>query len=105
MKTGVIVLLSGYIYFRTNKIIRDREIVHNDKRLHPLRIRHNNLMAQMNLSTENKIMDLGEETCGCQGGGGGIGMDWEFGDANYCLWNGKAIRSCFIALGTISSHI
>ena len=33
---------------------------------------------------------IGEHTCGCQGGGGGSGMDWEFGfiDANYCLWNG-----------------
>ena len=33
---------------------------------------------------------LGEETCGCQGGGGGSGMDWESGviDENYSLWNG-----------------
>ena len=31
-------------------------------------------MAQMSLSTEKKIIDL-EKTCGCQGGGGGSGMD------------------------------
>ena len=32
---------------------------------------------------------LGEQTCGCQGEGGGSGVDWELGlmDANYCLWN------------------
>ena len=33
----------------------------------------------MNLSTENKIMDLENKTCGCEGGGGGCGMDWELG--------------------------
>ena len=32
----------------------------------------------------------GEQTCGCQGGRGGSGMDWEFGlvDANYSIWSG-----------------
>ena len=41
-------------------------------------------MAQMNLSTEKKLMDS-QKTCGCQGGGvrGGSGMDWEFG-VNRC---------------------
>ena len=50
---------------------------------------------------------LGEQTCGCQGGRGGSGMDWELGliDANYCLWNGLAMRSCCVALGTMSSHL
>ena len=34
----------------------------------------------MNLSTEKKqTYGLGEQTCGCQGGEGGSGMDWEFG--------------------------
>ena len=28
-------------------------------------------------------MDLGEQTRGCQGGGGGSGMDWESG-VNRC---------------------
>ena len=37
-------------------------------------------MAQMNLSTEKKLTyGLGELTCGCQGGGRGSGMAWEFG--------------------------
>ena len=42
-------------------------------------------MAQVNLSTEKKIMHLGEQTCGCQGRGGGIGMDWEFGVNRWTL--------------------
>ena len=34
----------------------------------------------MNLSTEKKqTYGLGEQTCGCQGGEGGSGMDWEVG--------------------------
>ena len=37
-------------------------------------------MAQMNLSTKCKqIHRLREQTCGCQEGWGGSGMDWEFG--------------------------
>ena len=31
---------------------------------------------------------LGEQTCGCQGGGGGSGGVGDLGvDINYCLWN------------------
>jgi len=32
----------------------------------------------------------GEQTCGCQGGGKGVGWTGNTGliDANYCLWNG-----------------
>jgi len=26
-------------------------------------------------------------------------------DTNYCLWNGLAMRSCCVALGTMSSHL
>ena len=34
----------------------------------------------MNVSTESKqTHGLGEQTCGCQGGGGVSGMDWELG--------------------------
>ena len=37
-------------------------------------------MAQMNLSTEQKqIHRHGEQTYGYQRGGGGSGVDWEFG--------------------------
>ena len=34
-------------------------------------------MAQVNISIEKKIMDLEEQTYGCQGGRGGRGMVWE----------------------------
>ena len=32
---------------------------------------------------------LGEQTSGCQGGGGRSGMDWQLGlaEANYCIWS------------------
>ena len=37
-------------------------------------------MAQLNLSAEKKqTHGHREQTCGCQGGGEGSGMDWEFG--------------------------
>ena len=40
----------------------------------------------MNLSTEQKqTHGFGEQTCGCQGGGGGSGMDWEFGVSRWKL--------------------
>ena len=37
----------------------------------------------------------------------GVGWIGSLGltDANYCLWNGLAIRSCCVALGTLSSHL
>ena len=36
-------------------------------------------MAQMNLSTEKKIMDLENRLVVAKGIGEGSGMDWEFG--------------------------
>ena len=45
-------------------------------------------MAQMNLSMEKKqTRGLGEQTCDCQEGGEGSGMDRSLGlvDANYCI--------------------
>ena len=33
----------------------------------------------MTLSTEKKTHGHGEQTCGCQGGGGRSGRDWESG--------------------------
>ena len=37
-------------------------------------------MAQMNLPTkQKKTHRRREQTCGCQGGKGGSGMDWEIG--------------------------
>ena len=62
----------------------------------------------MKLSTEKKIMDL-ENRLVAKGEGKGEGVGWigSLGliDANYCLWNGLAMRSCCVALGTMSSHL
>ena len=48
-------------------------------------------MAQINLSTEKKqTYGHGEQTCGCQDVGGGVGGtgSWGLLVANYCLWSG-----------------
>ena len=60
-------------------------------------------MAQMNLSTEQKqIHRHAEQSCGCQGrGGGSLGLV----DANRCIWGVKALRSCYVAQGTISNGL
>ena len=47
-------------------------------------------MAQMNLSTEKKSMDLENRLVVAKGEGKGVGWTgnlWLI-DANYCLWNG-----------------
>ena len=56
----------------------------------------------MNLPTEKKFMDL-ENRYVVAKGEEGVGWTGSLGltDANYCLWNGEAMRSCCIALGTI----
>ena len=62
-------------------------------------------MAQRNLSTEKKIMDLENRLVVTKGGGMGWMGRLELIDADYCLWNGLAMRSCCVALGTMSSHL
>ena len=64
-------------------------------------------MAQMKLSTEKKIMDLENRLVVAEGEGEGVGWmgSLELMDADYCLWNGLAMRSCCVALGTMSSHL
>ena len=64
-------------------------------------------MAQRNLSIEEKIMDLENRLVVAKGEGEGVGWTACLGlmDANYCLWNGLAMRSCCVALGTMSSHL
>ena len=64
-------------------------------------------MAQMNLSTEKKIMDLENRLVVVRGGGGGIGMEWELG-VNRCKllpleWLSNEILLC--STGTMSSHL
>ena len=64
-----------------------------------------NLIYGTNAFHRKENYGLGEQTCGCQGAGRGSGMDWELG-VNRCrqlLWNGLAMRSCCVALGTMSS--
>ena len=63
-------------------------------------------MAQVNLSSEKKIMDL-ENRLVVAMERDGVGWLESLGlvDANYCLWNGLAMRFCSIALGTTSSHL
>ena len=66
-------------------------------------------MAQMNLSTEKKIMDLEHRLVIAKGEvvGVGVGCIGSLGliDADYCLWNGLAMRSCCVALETMSSQL
>ena len=47
-------------------------------------------MAQMNLSTEKKIMDMEKRLVVAKGEGEGVGWTGNLGliEANYCLWNG-----------------
>ena len=54
-----------------------------------------------------KNHELGEQTYGCQGEGERVGWSGSLGltDAHYCLWKGQAMKSCSIALGTISNHL
>jgi len=64
-------------------------------------------MAQSNLSTKKRIMDLENRLVVAKGEREGVG--WmgclELIDTDYCLWNGLAMRSCCVALGTLSSHL
>ena len=64
-------------------------------------------MAQMNLSTEKKIMDLKDRLAVAKVEGEGV--EWmgclELIDADCCLWNGLAMRSCCVALRTMPGHL
>ena len=63
--------------------------------------------AQMNVSTEKKIMDLDNRLVVAKGEGEGVG--WmgclRLIDPDYCLWNGLAVRSCCATLGTMSGQL
>ena len=61
----------------------------------------------MNLSTEEKLMDLENRLVVAKGEGEGAGWTGSLGlmDADYCLWNGLAMRSCCVALETMSGHL
>ena len=61
----------------------------------------------MNLSTDKKIMDLENRLVVAKGEGEGVGWIGSLGliDANYCFWNGLAMRTCCVALRTMSGHL
>ena len=49
-------------------------------------------------------MDLENRLVAAKGEGEGVEWIGNLGltNADYCLWNGLAMRSCYIALGTVS---
>ena len=55
----------------------------------------------MNLFTEKKIMDLENRVVVAKGEEERVGWiaSLRLKDANSCLWNGLAMRSCCVALG------
>ena len=64
-------------------------------------------MAQRNLSIEKKLMDLENRLVVAKGEGEGVGGIGSLGlsDANYCSWNGFTMRSCCVALRTMSRYL
>ena len=67
-------------------------------------------MAQMNLlqdRSRGRLMDMESRLVVVKGKGEGVGGIGSLGliDADYCLWNELAMRSCCVALGTMSSHL
>ena len=64
-------------------------------------------MAQMKLSTEKKIMDLENRLVAARGERERVGGIRSAGlsDANYCSWNGFTMRSCCVALRTLSRYL
>ena len=61
----------------------------------------------MNLSAEKKLMDLENRFVVPKGEGDGVGWIGSLGllDANCCSWNGFTIRSCCVALRTMSRYL
>ena len=61
----------------------------------------------MNFSTEKKIMDLENRLVVAKGEGEGVGGIGSLGltNANYCSWNRFAMRSCCVALRTMSRYL
>ena len=63
----------------------------------------------MNLSSGKKIMDLENRLVVAEGKreAEGVGWMWCLGltDAKYWLWNGIAMRSCCVALKTMSGYL
>jgi len=61
----------------------------------------------MNISTEEKIIDLENGLVAAQGERDGVGGIGSLGltGANYCSWNGCTMRSCCVALRILSRYL
>ena len=61
----------------------------------------------MNLFTERKIMDSENRLVVTKGEDEGVGWFGSLGliDANYCLWNGLAVRPCCVLEYTLSRNV
>ena len=61
----------------------------------------------MKVSTEKKIIDLENRLVAARGEREGVGGIRSLGltDANYCSWNGFTMRSCCVALRTMSIYL
>ena len=61
----------------------------------------------MNLSTEKKIMDLENGLVVAKVEWEGVGWtgNLKLIEADYCLWDGLAMGSCCVTLGTMSSQL
>jgi len=61
----------------------------------------------MNISTKKKIMDLENSLVTAREEREGLGWIRSLGlmDANYCSWNGFTVRSCCVALRTMSRYL
>ena len=61
----------------------------------------------MNISTENKIMELENRLLAAKGERDGVRgvVNMRSLDANYCSWNAFTMRSCCVALGTMSRYL
>ena len=61
----------------------------------------------MKLATEKKIVDMENRLVVAKWEGERLGWmgSLEVIDADYFLWDGLAMRSCCVALGTMSSHL
>ena len=61
----------------------------------------------MNISSEKKIMDLENRLVVAKAEGEGVGWLRSLGliDANYCSQNGFTMRSCCVALRTMSRYL
>jgi len=61
----------------------------------------------MNVSTEKKIIDLENRLVAAWEEREGVGGVRSLGlmDANYCSWNGFTMKSCCVALRTMSRYL